>query len=201
MCKDKIKKKNQIKIRPYFQRRSLRSLLEKINLISNVNKIMIWCITYSLNYILIQINNTIKYVISFFLRTRYITEVTSAYAIAFILSLCATIANFLPTSVLDECDFWRPRFGENKCFYSGKFSWIWLGFKFVMDYMNICFCFLFLYKYLKLMCALDRINKAIWFYTPIGLCLLINFIMCIVNGCYIVRYKKDFEAIIFTILR
>ena len=67
--------------------------------------------------------------------------------------------------------------------------------------MNICFCFLFLYKYLKLMCALDRINKAIWFYTPIGLCLLINFIMCIVNGCYIVRYKKDFEAIIFTILR
>ena len=57
-----------------------------------------------------------------FLRTRYITEVAAAYTIAFILSLGATIANFLPTSVLDECDFWRPRFGENKCFYSGKFS-------------------------------------------------------------------------------
>ena len=51
------------------------------------------------------------------------------------------------------------------------------------------------------MCAIDRINKAIWFYTPIGLCLLINAIMCLVNGFYIVKYKKDFEAIIFTILR
>ena len=57
-----------------------------------------------------------------FFRSRYIAEVTSAYAIAFILSLGATIANFLPTSVLLECDFLRPRFGENKCFYSGKFS-------------------------------------------------------------------------------
>ena len=71
--------------------------------------------------------------------------------------------------------------------------------------LNSYYEYLFLFSvhhiYLKLMCALDRINKAIWFYTPIGLCLLINFIMCIVNGCYIVKYKKDFEAIVFTILR
>ena len=79
-----------------------------------------------------------------FLRTRYITEVAAAYTIAFILSLGATIANFLPTSVLDDCDFWRPRFGENKCFYSGKFSWIWLGFK--------CVIFECYYEYLFFLC-------------------------------------------------
>ena len=134
-----------------------------------------------------------------FFRSRYIAEVTSAYAIAFILSLGATIANFLPTSVLLECDFLRPRFGENKCFYSGKFSWISLGFKWVTD----CKLFFnsFYHIYLNFLCALDRINKAIWFYVPIGLCLLINAIMCLVNGCYIFKYKRDFEGIMFTILR
>ena len=52
-------------------------------------------------------------------RTRHIQEVVSAYAITAILTIAPLIANFVSEDTLDKCDVWRPRFGENKCFYSG----------------------------------------------------------------------------------
>ena len=52
-------------------------------------------------------------------RTRHIQEVVSAYAVAAVLTIAPLIANFVSEDTLKKCDVWRPRFGENKCFYSG----------------------------------------------------------------------------------
>ena len=53
-------------------------------------------------------------------RTRHVTEVVCAYVLAFLFTLGAIIANFVSYDTLEKCDHVRPRFGENKCFYSGK---------------------------------------------------------------------------------
>ena len=53
-------------------------------------------------------------------RKRNIQEVACSYVIAGVLTIIALIANFLPTDALTKCDHIRPRFGENKCFYSGE---------------------------------------------------------------------------------
>ena len=52
-------------------------------------------------------------------RTRHIQEVVSVYALTAVLTIAPLIANFVSEDTLDKCDVWRPRFGENKCFYSG----------------------------------------------------------------------------------
>jgi len=98
-------------------------------------------------------------------KKRNIQEVAFAYGIAFVLTIAALIANFLPIDTLDKCDHFRPRFGENKCFYS------------------------------------DRINKAIWFYLPIGICLLINLIMFFINGFLLFKHRTSFDFFLWTLAR
>ena len=66
----------------------------------------------------LDIINIVKIIILF--RQRHRREVACAYGFAFAFTLGAIIANFVPDDTLDKCSHGRPRFGENKCFYSGK---------------------------------------------------------------------------------
>ena len=47
----------------------------------------------------------------------------------------------------------------------------------------------------------DRINKARWFYAPIGICLAINLIMFGVNVFYPFKHKTNFESFLWTMVK
>merc|ERR1712126_70600 len=98
-------------------------------------------------------------------RKRHIQEVVSVYVITAISTMLPIIFNYLSYETYDKCGNWRPRFGENKCFYS------------------------------------DRINKARWFYAPIGLCLAINLIMFGINVFYLFKHKANFESFLWTMVK
>ena len=48
---------------------------------------------------------------------------------------------------------------------------------------------------------IDRINKARWFYAPIGICLLINLIMFGVNVFYLFKHRTNFESFLWTMVK
>ena len=52
-------------------------------------------------------------------RKRHMQEVVSVYVITAFSTMLPIIFNYLSYETYDKCGNWRPRFGENKCFYSG----------------------------------------------------------------------------------
>ena len=48
---------------------------------------------------------------------------------------------------------------------------------------------------------IDRINKARWFYAPIGLCLAINLIMFGINVFYLFKHRTNFESFLWTMVK
>ena len=48
---------------------------------------------------------------------------------------------------------------------------------------------------------IDRINKARWFYAPIGLCLAINLIMFGINVYYLFKHRTNFESFLWTMVK
>jgi len=98
-------------------------------------------------------------------RKRHIQEVVSVHAITIFLTILPVTFNYMSYETYDKCSNWRPRFGENKCFYS------------------------------------DRLNKARWFYSWIGLCLFINLIMFIINVCYLIKHRSNFDNLAVTMAK
>ena len=103
-------------------------------------------------------------------KDRLLIEIASGYGIPLIISFLTLIVEISSP----RCAIYKPRFGEETCFFSGKafnntiYKIEYKVFQYSKKHRWICFDV-----------VSDTTSKGIWFFLPLGILLLINLFMFI----------------------
>ena len=90
-----------------------------------------------------------------------------SYSLPLILSFLVAVVEF----TAPKCASYRPRFGEETCFFSGNSSKIYSTITILKIYIKCSLCFINDNYYVY---QIERTSKGIWFFLPMGLALMVN---------------------------